>query len=148
VLTETWDGLPVSRERPYGASVLVWRRRGGRIEWLLLHRGHQGPAYEGEWAWGPPAGARLPDERVEECARRELLEEAGLELPLADTPCGTDDWAVYAAELGADEPVALSPEHDRHEWASASEAARRCLPRAVADAFRCAERLVAAEAGD
>ena len=66
----TWDGLPVSAEQPFGASVVVWRRNGESREWLLLHRHHHGRDYEGAWAWTPPSGARFPGEAVEDCAQR------------------------------------------------------------------------------
>lgn len=106
--SRTWDGLPVSAERPYGASVLVWRAGAGRREWLILHRRHHGPAYEGDWAWTPPSGARLPGEPVEACARRELTEETGLgALALVPTDCGNDEWVLYAAEAPMDAEVRL-----------------------------------------
>jgi 8-oxo-dGTP pyrophosphatase MutT (NUDIX family) len=63
-----------------GALVVVYRRGERGLEYLVLHRGHSGPAYEGDWAWGPPGGAREAGESVDECARRELLEETGLAL--------------------------------------------------------------------
>ena len=81
----TWDGLPVSEEKPYGITAVVFRRVCG-TEVLMLHRAHRGSDYEGEWAWTPPAGARLPGEPVDACARRELREETGLELPMEPTP--------------------------------------------------------------
>ena len=80
-LRTTWDGLPISEEPPFGATVVVYRHNGARLEILLLHRAHHGPDYVGDWAWTPPAGSRLPDEPIEACARRELLEETGLDLP-------------------------------------------------------------------
>ena len=97
----TWDGLPVSAERPHGVTVVVYRWTEQGLQVLLLHRAHRGPDYEGDWAWTPPAGARLPGEPVEACARRELREEAGLVLDVRPTACGTADWAVYVAEAAA-----------------------------------------------
>ena len=140
--TTTWDGLPVSSEPPFGASVLVWRRAEEGVEWLVLHRAHHGPEYDGDWAWGPPSGARLPGEPLEECARRELLEEAGLDTDPVPTPCGNPEWPLFVVR--ADEPeIVLSPEHDAWRWLSTEEACRRCLPASVADGIRC----VAAYAG-
>jgi 8-oxo-dGTP pyrophosphatase MutT (NUDIX family) len=133
----TWDGLPISREPPYGAAVLVWRRAGAGVEWLVLHRAHRGRAYEGDWAWTPPAGARQPGETIEECAARELREESGLELECRATPCGSGDWAVFAAEAPAEAEVVLDSEHDAYEWLPAEEAAARCLPASVGAGFRC-----------
>lgn len=140
----TWDGLPVSDERPYGVMVVVYRRLVGRLEVLLLHRAHRGPDYEGDWAWTPPAGARFPGEAVEVCARRELREEAGLALDVQPTGCGTVDWPVYVAEAppGAMVSVAHDPEHDRYEWLSPSAAVTRCRPARVAAALNRAVALL------
>jgi 8-oxo-dGTP pyrophosphatase MutT (NUDIX family) len=121
---------------PVGASIAVWRRRGDRREWLLLHRAAAGPDYEGDWAWTPPAGARLIGESIEECARRELREETGLELDCSATSCGTSDWAVFVAEATGEAEVRLDEEHDRFEWLSLDEAIERCLPAQVGDTLR------------
>ena len=132
----TWDGLPMSAEKPYGASVVVWTRSGEVMKFLLLHRGHWGRDYVGDWAWGPPGGARLPDEDLAECARRELLEETGLDLPIVPTDRGTYEWSVYSAEAPSEYvEIKLSPEHDRYRWASPSDAAEMCLPRMVAESL-------------
>ena len=134
MIDETWDGLPVAREKPRVVAVVVCRRGDrGTIEYLLLHRAHHGPEYAGDWAWGTPAGARLPGESVEECARRELREEAGLELPLRPTDLGSDDIVVYEAKLEDDRAVALSPEHDAYRWLPLDEAMPLCLPSVVGD---------------
>jgi 8-oxo-dGTP pyrophosphatase MutT (NUDIX family) len=122
----------VSPENPYGASIVVWRRATGGPEFLVLHRKHHGPDFEGDWAWTPPLGARLPGEALEDAARRELLEEAGLDLPLAPTELGSDDWAVFLAEAPADAGVVLDDEHDRFDWLPADEASAKCLPSLVA----------------
>lgn len=124
----TWDGLPVSRQKPYGASVVVFRVNGNDIELLMLHRGHLGTDFEGPWAWTPPSGARIPGESIQECARRELLEEAGLELQLQETDVSNDDWAVYVAEARSSAVVRLDAEHDRFEWMSADSAIECCQP--------------------
>lgn len=87
-------------------------------EFLLLHRGQEGPDYEGDWAWGPPSGARYPDEPIDACAVRELLEETGLELPISRVEMDSPDWFVYIAEAGQDTEVQLSSEHDRYVWGS------------------------------
>lgn len=78
----TWDGKPISPDPPYGASIIVYRPSAKGRRFLILHRAHRGPAYEGEWAWTPPSGARYPGEPVEQCAQRELAEETGLRLSL------------------------------------------------------------------
>jgi hypothetical protein len=46
----TWDGEPVSRERPHGATVVVAARSPRGWRYVLLHRGHHGPDWEGDWA--------------------------------------------------------------------------------------------------
>jgi 8-oxo-dGTP pyrophosphatase MutT (NUDIX family) len=132
----TWDGLPISAAKPYGASVVVWTRAGEEVKFLLLHRRHLGRDYAGDWAWGPPGGARLPDEDVAECARRELVEETGLNLPVVPTAGGHDEWSVYAAEAPSENiEITLSAEHDRYQWATESQADEMCLPRMVAESL-------------
>jgi ADP-ribose pyrophosphatase YjhB (NUDIX family) len=133
----TSEGAPVSREPPFGATVVVSRRTPrGTDEFLLLHRSHHGADYEGDWAWGPPAGARLPGEPVDTCARRELLEETGLELEPTATPCGDCEWVVFSAVAPPDAEVRLSREHDRHAWLPLERAAARCRPASVAEQLR------------
>lgn len=140
----TYDGQAIAREAPFGATVVVWRRGGGGAEVLLLHRAHHGPEHEGDWAWTPPAGARWPGEAPLACARRELLEETGLDLPIAPVAFGEGDWLVFAAEAPAEAVVILDPEHDRFEWLAPEAACARCAPPAVAAQVRAA--MVAAEA--
>lgn len=127
----TWDGEPVTRKPPYGAAVVVFRRR-PRFEILMLHRAHHGPDYDGDWAWTPPSGARKPGEPLRQAARRELFEEAGLVLEIVPTAFGTEEWAVFTAEA---DPMAtiqlLDPEHDRFEWLSPAEVLRRAKPDVV-----------------
>ncbi len=132
-MERTWDGLPITKEPPYGTAVVVYRREAAGIRYLVLHRKHCGPDYAGDWAWGAPAGARLPGEPVDECARRELREETGLALPCIRTDFGTEDWLVYCAEAPPDARVVLSDEHDQYRWLPAREAAALCLPTFVGE---------------
>ena len=128
----TWDEQPVARDKPYGCSVVVWRRVAGAREYLILHRRAAGPPdYEGNWAWTPPSGARRPGENLDESARRELREETGLELPLNATDLGSEEWVVFWAEAPTDAEVVLDAEHDRFLWVAAEEAALVCLPALV-----------------
>jgi 8-oxo-dGTP diphosphatase len=115
----------------HGAVVVVYRRTGRGLEYLLLHRSESGPDYEGDWAWGTPSGAREPGETVEECAARELAEETALRL--ACVPDCTDEpgWPVYLAEVLPDCAICLSEEHDRFEWLPLDEALPRVLPEVV-----------------
>jgi 8-oxo-dGTP pyrophosphatase MutT (NUDIX family) len=129
----TWDGLPVSVEAPFGACVVVWRRGAEGAELLLLHRAHRGPAYDGDWAWTPPSGARLPGEPVETCAARELFEETGLRLAMRETDAGTEQWRLFVAEAPAGAEIRLDAEHDAYGWVPAAEAAVRCRPAVVGE---------------
>jgi len=129
----TWDGKPASSEPPYGASVIVYRRIDRGLEFLLLHRAQAGPDYEGDWAWTPPSGARIPGEELEKCALRELKEESGLELRIRKTDFGTEDWAVFMAEAPSNSliRVGLDNEHDRFEWMDLKKVRERCRPELV-----------------
>ncbi len=132
----TWDGQLVSPHPPHGVSIIVYRRKEKAYEFLILHRAHQGPGYEGDWAWTPPSGARLPGEGVAQCAIRELAEEAGLHLSLQACTLGAETWAIFLAEAEISEAVTLvDEEHDRYEWVSLSEAINRCQPQQVSAAF-------------
>lgn len=113
------------------------------MEFLILHRAHQGSDFEGEWAWTPPAGARQPGETTEECARRELYEEAGLAAELRRADDGKSDWAIFYAEVAPQTEVVLHDrEHDRYEWVSLKEALSRCRPDQVAHGIERAARAI------
>ncbi len=134
----TWDGEPISREPPYGAMVVVYRQAGHRSEFLVLHRGQYGPEFAGEWAWGPPSGARYPGEAIDRCAARELVEETGLDLSPRRTDAGSADWFVYLAAAPSDADVQLSDEHDRYAWLPLVEAAACITPADVRASFLAA----------
>jgi 8-oxo-dGTP pyrophosphatase MutT (NUDIX family) len=127
----TWDGEPISAEPPTGAAIVVYRRAGGAMEYLLLHRAHHGPAYDGDWAWGPPSGCRYPGEPVADCAARELLEETGLRLALAATDLGSTEWPLYLGQAPGAATIQLSAEHDRFLWLPLAAALARTAPEAV-----------------
>jgi len=143
----TWDGIPISAERPYGATAVIYRRSPAGLEFLLLHRAHQGPDFEGDWAWTPPAGARQPGESVERCVQRELSEETGLNVALTATRCGNEDWYVYVGEAPADAVIVLDTEHDRYGWVPPAIAIERCWPSAAREPLRAVSRLLG-EASD
>jgi 8-oxo-dGTP diphosphatase len=143
----TWDGLPISRAAPYGAMVVVYRTVDHDDEFLALHRAEHGPSYEGDWAWTPPSGARLPGEPVERCAQRELAEETGLDLPVSRAPTSSETWAVFVAEAPAAARIVLDAEHDRFAWLTANDLLARCAPEQVADQIRHAITLVATSFG-
>jgi ADP-ribose pyrophosphatase YjhB (NUDIX family) len=144
-LLTTWDGLPISPDAPFGASIIVYRRGPQGVEFLVLHRAHEGPDYEGEWAWTPPSGARLPNEPVDDCAQRELREETGLSLPMHATGHGLESWAIYWAEANVDDPVILDAEHDRYAWVTLDEALARCLPVRVGEGVAHVARMLSVE---
>ena len=136
----TWDGKLISPEPPYGAMVVVYRRGIDEVEFLVLHRAHEGADYEGEWPWTPPSGARYPGEPIERCAARELREETGLELSLERTGYGDREWYVYVAEARPSDGVKLGKEHDRYEWVGVEEAVRRCPPARVSEPLELVAR--------
>jgi 8-oxo-dGTP pyrophosphatase MutT (NUDIX family) len=135
----TWDGEPVSRERPHGATIVVASRVADGWRYALLHRAHRGPAWDGDWAWTPPAGSRKPGEDVTACAVRELLEETGLRARPSPVATADVDWAVFALEVSWGTAIAVDgSEHDRVEWVTYDEAVRRCRPAVVAASFTSA----------
>lgn len=142
----TWDGLEIAEEFPRGATVVVRRPAGGlgRFEYLLLHRAHNGPDYDGWWAWTPPAGSRQPGEAVAAAAARELYEEAGI-AGAEPTPVDVSGrWARFFLDVPADTKVTLiDPEHDRYRWADAGQAGRICRPSQVAQQVAIADTIPA-----
>lgn len=133
----TWDGQRRAEDPPYGATIVVYRLNRSVPEFLLLHRGQSGPDFEGDWAWTPPAGARLPGEKISDCAKRELKEEAGLTGEPEETLFGSREWAAYSLEVGADVRVTLhDTEHDRYEWVALKTAEALCSPEIVMETIR------------
>jgi len=119
-------------------------RRGD--EWLVLHRAHEGREYGGDWAWTPPSGARRPGETLEECAARELREEAGLALPLVRVDSPIDDWGLFVAEAPPDAEVVIDEEHDAFRWVPLTEAMVLCRPASVARGLAAAAAFSDADA--
>ena len=139
---QTGDGQTVSQEKPYGASIIVYRRSEQGIEYLILHRAFRGAGFEGDWAWTPPSGARLPGEAIDNCAARELLEETGLRLAVHSTSFGSPEWTAYLAETSQQEAVRLDAEHDRYAWVSLVEAQQRCQPEQVQIPITSAAKII------
>jgi 8-oxo-dGTP pyrophosphatase MutT (NUDIX family) len=128
----TWDGEPVSRERPHGAMTVLASRTPEGPRFLLLHRVGQ----EGDWAWTPPSGSRKPGEDVSACAARELHEETGVTGSPRPVAAEDVDWAVFVLEVPWGTEVAVDgEEHDEFEWVSFAEVQRRCRPAVVVESF-------------
>src|ERR1700679_3032361 len=93
----THDGAPAT-PRPAGSIVLL--RRGGKhsqraLEVLLLKRSEAAAFMPGVWVFA--GGSVEPDDGVgpegsRSCACRELLEEAGIELPSSDELVPFSRW--------------------------------------------------------
>jgi 8-oxo-dGTP pyrophosphatase MutT (NUDIX family) len=122
-----------------GVAIIVWRRS-PRLEVLLLHRSLFGEAFDGDWAWTTPGGAREVGESPAATAERELFEETGLKLlcrPVRSLVAVAQpgiEVDVFAAEAQADASVRLSDEHDRYEWVEPAQL-RRCLPAWVGETY-------------
>jgi predicted NUDIX family NTP pyrophosphohydrolase len=63
------------------AGLLLYRRRGTRLEVFLVHPGGPYWAKKDEGAWSVPKGLVDPDEDPLACARREFSEETGFAAP-------------------------------------------------------------------
>jgi 8-oxo-dGTP diphosphatase len=106
----------------YALSAVVYAERDGEI--LLLQRA-EGSALAGQWFL--PGGMVEPGELPEEGARRELREEAGVEIEgeLEIVGCypmhvyGYDTLQISYRGRVAPGAVAISHEHDGARWASA-----------------------------
>ncbi|MFZ1103095.1 MAG: NUDIX domain-containing protein, partial [Hyphomicrobiaceae bacterium] len=61
----------------HSAGILLFRRRGGAIEVLLVHPGGPFWARKDDGAWSIPKGDYAPDEDALAAARREFAEETG-----------------------------------------------------------------------
>jgi 8-oxo-dGTP pyrophosphatase MutT (NUDIX family) len=128
----TYDGEPVSPDPPFGAMIVVSTLVPEGLRFLILHRAHQGPDHDGDWAWTPPSGSRKPGEPVEACAARELLEETGLDAIPRPLLIEDVEWTVFLLHVPpGTEIISDGVEHDRFEWVDFPEAHRRCLPDVV-----------------
>jgi 8-oxo-dGTP pyrophosphatase MutT (NUDIX family) len=132
----TYDGEPIAQDPPHGASIVVTCRTAEGIRYLVLHRAHNGPEFEGDWAWTPPSGCRKPGEGVTDGAVRELLEETGLRAVPRPVLVTDTAWAVFELEVDPSTRITLDGEHDRYAWVSYEEALLRCGPDTVRDNLR------------
>jgi len=132
------------------AGIALYRRRGGRLEVLLVHPGGPFWARKDHGAWSIPKGEVDPDEELFDAAIRELREETGLEAPgtaVPLRPCrqrGGKIVHAWAVEGDADPSLLRSnsftlewpqksgrhqvfPEVDRADWFSLDDARKRIL---------------------
>jgi 8-oxo-dGTP pyrophosphatase MutT (NUDIX family) len=116
-------------------EVYVFRKRGGRVQFLLLRR-RPGRSLAG--VWQPVTGKLHRGETAVRGAAREVSEETGirprrwwrLETVRVTFDPARDSLGVitrFAAEIPAHARVRISREHTAHRFASAREAARRVL---------------------
>jgi predicted NUDIX family NTP pyrophosphohydrolase len=133
------------------AGLLVYRRSGSRIEFLLGHPGGPLWARKDLGAWMIPKGVIEPGEDAPAAARREFEEETGLVAPASVRPltkvrqAGGKTVLCWAAEADLDLAAfrpgsfemewpprsgrrAIYPELDRLAYFESSEALRRILP--------------------
>ncbi len=103
------------------AGVLLYRRRGGRLEVFLVHPGGPFFARKDEGVWSIPKGEVEPGEAPFDTARREFEEETGvrpagpfLELPPVRQRGGKLVYA-WAAEGDCD-PASLRSDTVTLEW--------------------------------
>jgi predicted NUDIX family NTP pyrophosphohydrolase len=132
------------------AGILLYRRRRGAVEVLLVHPGGPFWARKDDGAWSIPKGVYEPGEDPLAAARREFEEETGARLDGEATALGSfrqsaakivDVWAVE----GEFDPASLEsnsftmewpprsgnmrevPEVDRAEWFTPEAASRKLL---------------------
>lgn len=132
------------------AGILLYRRRHGGIEVLLVHPGGPFWARKDEGAWSIPKGLYEPGEYPLATARREFAEETGAQAEGEAVALGAfrqssakivDVWAIE----GEFDPATLrsntftmewpprsgriveAPEVDRAEWFTPDEAERKLL---------------------
>lgn len=134
------------------AGILLFRRRSGGLEVLLVHPGGPFWARRDEGAWSIPKGEHADGEDPMACARREFEEETGSAPPPGELLAlgeirqrSGKRVAAWAAEGDLDPDAVRSnrfemewpprsgrrrefPEIDRAAWFGADEARRRLVP--------------------
>lgn len=102
------------------SKVLVVNDKG---EVLALRRSQTDERRPGQWDF--PGGWVDAGEDILAAAKREAIEEAGLELTdlklvfafsEMTTDHGSGTWLLYVAHLSGDPKITLSYEHDAHTW--------------------------------
>ena len=119
------------------AGALLFRKKRGRLEFLLLQNARHG-------TWGFPKGHAEEGESPDTCARREIREETGADIssftpgfrevlhyhvPPATREDGKGDYdkeVIYFLAPAPESPLQLSAEHKDHAWVH-REAAKKLL---------------------
>lgn len=105
---------------------------------LVLRRGPTDPWAPGEWCL--PGGGAESHETLEQAARREAFEEAGLLLgrlqPLVRVPTPHGSVQVFIGLSTDGRAMLLDDEHDRMAWVTAREALRLPLVPYTRTVFR------------
>jgi predicted NUDIX family NTP pyrophosphohydrolase len=124
------------------SGTLLWRRREGRLEVLIVRP--SGPA--ARWGWSIPKGLSEPGESLEQAARRETREEAGVDFAGPLAPLGHVDYAksrkrvhCFCGEAPPEaEPKVASWEVDEARFVPAEDARELLHPdqRAFVDMLR------------
>lgn len=114
-------GENVSRSKKASAGLLLWRRRDGRIEVLLVHPGGPLWAKKDVGAWSLPKGGIDDGEDALACACREFAEETGFTshgpfLPLGRVRLRSGKTVQAWAFEGDCDPSALRSNLFEMEW--------------------------------
>jgi predicted NUDIX family NTP pyrophosphohydrolase len=146
------------------AGILLYRRRGGAVEVLLVHPGGPFWARKDAGAWSIPKGEYAAGEEPLDAARREFQEELGIAvegpaLPLGDVKLkGGKVVAAWGVQGDLDPALVRSnsfemewpprsgrlqmfPEVDRAEWFSLDAAREKLNPAQRVFLDRLVERL-------
>lgn len=141
--------MSTSAPQVRAAGVVLYRRDSrGRPRFLLLRNRRHG-------TWAPPKGHLEPGESELEGARREVLEETGLDIeavhpsfaerlryPVREDGREAVKEVVYFLAEAPHERVSPSPEHDDVRWVTLDEAAGLVRHRDLLELLGRAERAI------
>jgi predicted NUDIX family NTP pyrophosphohydrolase len=103
------------------AGILVYRKRAGEVEVLLVHPGGPFGAKRDAGAWSVPKGEYADGEEAEAAARREFVEETGWSLegelrPLGEVRQKAGKSVTAFAVEGDFDPASLESNRFEIEW--------------------------------